>query len=154
MCAIVDNCAFSQVFDQTNKNHGKFKPVRDWIVDGAGKIVYGGSKYARELKQGRRAKFLAELSRRGKTVQMPTDKVDQTAGRLKKKVPEDAFDDEHIVALVIVSKCRIVCTGDGRSLPYLKRRDLYPTGVKRPKVYSSARNADLCCPRNVIDICR
>ena len=154
MCAIIDNCAFSQVFNEADKNHKKFKPVNDWIVSGSGKFVYGGTKYIEQLKQGRRARLVAELSRRGKVVRLPTEEVDAVAAKLKEKVPDRDFDDEHIVAIAIVSKCRIVCTGDKRSHPYIKRRDLYPKPMKPPKIYQSARNSELCCPQNIAKICR
>ena len=80
--------------------------------------------------------------------------VDKTAAALKERVNDENFDDEHLVALVSVSKCRVVCTDDQRAYPYLKRGDLYPPGVKRPKIYRTARNADLCCAANVVDVCR
>lgn len=117
-------------------------------------MIYGGSKYNQELKGGKFNSVLAELGRKGKLVKLPGSKVDKYASDLELRVPEAAFDDAHIVALVAISKCRVVCTRDKAALPYLKRRDLYPKGVKPPKIYQQSGNIKLCCEKHVVDACR
>jgi hypothetical protein len=105
------------------------------------------------LSGSKARKVFVELNQKGKLVSVDNDKVDAWAQNLKKKVPDAAFDDEHIVALVGISKCCLVCSDDKRAYPYIKRLDLYPKGVKPPKIYASVRNAGLCCDQHITKIC-
>lgn len=45
MAIIIDANCLARVFDKTNIEHDEFVPVFDWIVNGKGKLIYGGSKY-------------------------------------------------------------------------------------------------------------
>lgn len=49
MPIIIDINCLGSVFDSRSKKHGDFKPVFDWITNGKGKLVYGGSTFKREL---------------------------------------------------------------------------------------------------------
>ncbi len=49
MCIIIDVNALNEVFNTDSVNHLEFKPVRDWIIEGKGKVLYGGTKYRDEL---------------------------------------------------------------------------------------------------------
>ena len=49
MCILIDTCRISKVFNYKNVEHYRFEPVKDYIIYGIGKMVYGGSKYKREL---------------------------------------------------------------------------------------------------------
>jgi hypothetical protein len=57
-------------------------------------------------------------------------------------------------AIISVSKCKLVCTSDEKSLALLKDRRCYPKRVERPRVYCQMRNADLLCDQNIADICK
>jgi hypothetical protein len=153
MCLVIDTNIFFSVFDDTTKEHAHFSPVKQWLMVGKGKMIYGGAKYNDELKGGKYTGVLAELSRMGKLVKIPAASVDRYAAELKVKVPEENFDDEHLVALVAISRCCVVCTWDKRAFPYLKRKDLYPKGVKPPKIYQWKANAVLCCKKYVVAAC-
>jgi hypothetical protein len=145
------------VFDGKNKKHSKFIPVLNWI-NGKGRMVYGGTKYNDEL--GKAAKYLpyvVELSKRRRTVQIPNATVDPIAADLKAQCPEPEFDDEHIVALVIASRCCVVCTDDSVAIDYLKRSDLFNPydGVSRPKIYRGHKShKTLCCDDHLVGACR
>jgi hypothetical protein len=157
MCLIVDANCFGCVFNKNAKYHHKFVPVYNWLLSGyGGRLIYGGSKYKKEVnfKGSPYRGILAELERKGRLLAIPDKKVNDLAAELKKKVLSRDFDDEHIVALVGLSKCCVVCTDDKRSFPFLRRRDLYPDGVKPPKIYQSTRNSKLCCSKHVVEICR
>ena len=154
MCLIIDTNIFHSVFNADAKEHHHFGPVRKWLSTGKGKMVYGGDKYNRELKGGKYVAIITELGRRGSLVKIPAGPVNRYASELKIKVPEPAFDDEHLVALVAISNCRVICTRDKRAFPYLKRRDLYPKGVKPPKIYQHKNNAPLCCKNHIVEVCR
>ncbi len=156
MCLVIDTCCLAMVFDGKNKKHSQFIPVLNWI-NGKGFMIYGGSKYAVELgKAPRFLPYIVELSKKGRTVQIPNTTVDPIAEALKSKCPEQEFDDEHIVALVIASRCCVVCTNDNVASAYLKRRDLfsdYP-GSECPKIYKGHKShAKLCCDKHIVGIC-
>jgi hypothetical protein len=154
MCLIIDTNVFHSVFSQDAKEYDHFGPVRNWLSTGTGKMVYGGDKYSRELRGGKFIAVLSELGRKGRLVKIPSASVNKYAAQLKIKVPEAAFDDEHLVAIVAVSKCCVICTRDKKAFPYLKRRELYPKGVKPPKIYQYKSNAGLCSKSHVVEVCR
>ena len=154
MCLIIDTCAFHAVFNETDKNHFNFVAIVDWLENRRGKIVIGGSKYRKEIETKKVTRLLRNFDQAGRLVKVNDAKVDQIAADLKKRVPEKEFDDEHLVAIISVSRCIVICTNEKRAIPYLKRRDLYPNGVSRPKIYRTMRNADLCCEEHIVDCCR
>jgi hypothetical protein len=155
MCLVIDACCLSMVFDGGNKKHSKFVPVLNWI-NGKGRMVYGGSKYATELKNAPKfLPYVVELSKRRHTVQIPDATVDLIAADLKRRCPDPKFNDEHIVALVIASRCCVVCTDDNVAISYLKRPELFAgQGVSRPSIYRGHKNhKKLCCDKHVIGLC-
>jgi hypothetical protein len=156
MCLIIDANTVSSVFNPKAQEHSRFIPVLNWITAGRGCIIYGGTKYKQELKKTgyEYLRMIGNLSRQGRVVILPTRPIDSYAAVLKIRVPAKEFDDEHIVAIVAYSGCRVVCTNDKASHPYLQRQDLYPKGVKRPKIYSAASHFRLCCDDHLIVICR
>lgn len=152
MCLIIDASAISSVFNNSNENHHQFKPVLDWLVDGKGKIVYGGSKYKRELaKTSRYVPIINELGRSGKVVLFEDALVDDAEAELKEKISE--CNDCHLIAIVLVSGCRIICTNEDEAIPFLKKSSLYKGPIKRPKVYRSKRNKDVLNDNNIAACC-
>ena len=117
-------------------------------------MIYGGTKYNDEVKGSTYRRILLELGRKGKLRPMPDKRVDGVAAQLKIIAPEKAFDDEHLVALVVVSKCCVICTDDKRSDVYLKRPDFYPKGLKPPKIYRRQNHDSLCCKDHIVAVCR
>jgi len=158
MCLVIDANCFALVFEPCTKGHHKFVPVLNWITEGRGRMIYGGTKYNAEL--GRSTKILGivkELSTQRRTVRLSNATVDPIAVALKVKFPEADFDDEHIVALVIASHCCVVCTNDDTAISYLKRLDVFSdhADVERPKIYKGdKRHAKLCCDQNIVKICQ
>lgn len=49
MCIILDINILSSVFSQAAMKHREFEPVLKWITEGHGRVVYGGTKYKKEL---------------------------------------------------------------------------------------------------------
>jgi hypothetical protein len=155
MCLVIDTCCLLTVFDAKNKRHAKFAPVMNWL-NSKGRLIYGGTKYNQEL--GRLSRILSlvvELSKRRKTVRMSNDVVDPIATELKVKFPEPEFNDEHIVALVIASRCCVVCTDDSVAISYLRRVDVFRDyEVKRPSIYRGHKsNKALCCDKHLVKAC-
>lgn len=153
MCVIIDVNCIGKVFDQKNAEYQRFQPVHLWVMTGDGSVIYGGTKYLKELGEGKYLNLFTELLKVRRAIKINSESVDKRAVQLKIRVPDDAFDDEHIVALVGISRCCVVCTDDVNSLPYLKRRDLYPSGVKVPKIYRSIEDKKLCSSRLMSEIC-
>lgn len=159
MCLVVDACSFSHVFNLRDKRHGSFEPVFNWVFFGnGGGLIYGGTKYSEEVDftSDTYRQLLVELDRKGRMFEVCTKCVDYIEAQLKAALPDDPdFDDPHIVALVIVSKCCVVCTDEHRGPRAWKRRDLYPNGMNPPKIYMAIRNANILRNNaNVAEICR
>lgn len=154
MCLVIDANCFHLVFSGAPNG---FAPVYAWIYEGKGCMIYGGTKYNGELQRGGMLPILLELRKLRKALPIPNAKVDAIAKKLKSKFPERKFDDEHIVALVIASGCRVVCSDDPGAIKYLKRTDVFAdySGVRRPKIFRGHDDhAKMCCDGNVIQACR
>jgi len=155
MCLVIDPSSIPSVFNPKSKRHSDFRPVLLWITNSSGRIIYGGRKYLTEL--ARMTHYLGifnEFARAGKTVKLDGKKVDKLAAELKARIPDARFNDEHIVAIVVVSRCKVVCSDDKEAYPYLRRTDLYPKGMKRPRIYRHQSHGRMCCPKNIVAICK
>jgi hypothetical protein len=156
MCLVIDTCCLAFVFDGRNKKHASFAPVLKWI-NGEGYMIYGGTKYNDELRRAPKyLSYVAELSRRRRTIRIASETVDPIAAELKRKMPEPEFDDEHLVALVIAARCCVVCTIDDVAISYLKRTEIFrAAGLVRPKIYKGGKkHHELCCRSHLAAICR
>jgi predicted nucleic acid-binding protein len=150
MCIVIDTCALSVVFKSTDS---AFAPVRKWILVGKGKMVFGGSTYTAELsKVGSILRFVAELSRQGKTVVLDKSAVDDAEKVIKEMEQSADFDDPHIVAIARVSRCRVVCTLDKRSDKFVRDRRFYAKG-SRPSIYRAISHSHLLCEGNIVGEC-
>jgi hypothetical protein len=158
MCLVIDTDCFALVFEPSTKGHQKYAPVLAWITEGRGRMIYGGTKYNSELARATRILgIVKELSTQRRTVQLPNAIVDPIAGALKVKFPEEKFNDEHIVALVIASQCCVVCTHDKTAMSYLKCLDVFSdyAGVERPKIFNGHKtHKKMCCDQHLVRICR
>lgn len=158
MCVILDACVINIVFNAQAETHESFKPVLDLIRNNKnGKIIYGGTKYKRELKRAIGTKFISiisELDRAGKIIRLSDQAVNRTQHEVEQLEEHPDFDDPHLVAIVIVSGCKILCTTDKRATRFLKDQNLYPKSTMRPKIYSDRRNLPvLRDTRNIAPIC-
>ena len=154
MCIVIDTNTFSSVFDESSSLHSEFRPVFEWIYRRKGKVVYGGTKYRNELRKA--TKFLrlfGEFKKVNKVVEIEHEAVDREQERLEAECQHPDFDDAHLIAIVILSGCLLICTSDRKAHPFIKNADFYPRHVKRPKIYSKKSNADLLCDRNIASCC-
>jgi len=87
--------------------------------------------------------LISELGRRRKTCLLDDQKVDTIMEKLETQITHRNFDDPHILAMCIVSKTKVVCTGDDRSHDFFRRKELYSKRHTRPSIYSGKQNADL-----------
>lgn len=151
MAIIVDANCISRVFDKTDKEHEEFEPVHKWIISGKGVLIYGGTKYLKELSKFKRVLSLINKLKnyKNKVVVLDNDLVDTEEKRIENAVNDKEFDDPHIAAIVSVSKCRLICSLDARSETFILRSDIYPNGVKPPKFYKGKRHTHLLCDSNI-----
>lgn len=145
MCIVVDTNAFKKVFNPQNEEHDNFRPVFEWILHGKGKLIMGGARYKEEVltNMSSNIQLVRELGRLRKICSLEDEKVDAKMDELKTKIRHRNFDDPHVLAMCIVSRCRVVCSEDKRSFEFLTDRKLYPKKQKRPSIYSGKHNADL-----------
>lgn len=155
MCIIIDTNAFASVFDCNSEGHSEFSPVLNWIRNGKGKIVFGGTTYRNELRRAKRyLGIIGELKKARRIVEVSNDEVDREQKRIESLVSHRDFDDPHLIAIVAVSRCKLICSSDKRAYRFIKRASLYPKAGMRPKIYSGSSNSDLLCDHNIADCCR
>lgn len=139
MCIIIDaNCAHK--FKDSNCKDGT--PVREWVVNGHGKIVIGG-KLSTELNRSGLGSLISELSRIGKCVRVEEAKLDAEARHLSNlKILES--DDPHIVAAARLSGARLLFSKDENLIRDFKNRNTVLNKVKGGgRVYKTCKNKNL-----------
>lgn len=163
MCIIIDSNTFHCVFDPKNEYSSDFQPVRNWLKqEPKAKLVYGGTKYKQELSKLKKYfQYLVELRKMGRIAQIDDKLVDIEEGHIKKKINESEvltkgkkkdFDDPHIIAILIVSGCRLFCSKDKRADKYLKMKTLYPKHFIRPSIYRDKNHIHLLSKNNIIEL--
>ena len=146
MRIVIDANALSVVLDQYNQNHSQFKPVLNWLFSGRGKMTYGGTQYEKELSRmarcmARNLGLIVELKKTVGIIILNRDRVDEAADDIARAVVDSRFNDPHIIAIVIVGKCKIVCSADEVLHVFLQDKSLYPKGFPRPKIYTGLSSA-------------
>lgn len=150
MCIVVDTNSMASVFRPKTQDHLDFKPIFDWIIEGKGKLVIGGTDYEKEISGF--LNLLANLSKVKKVVRISCEKVDAEKIRVEKLIDHKDYDDPHVVALISVSKCKLLCSKDRRAHPFFKKRELYTNGLI-PSIYSNGSHRHLLNDNNLIEIC-
>ena len=156
MCIVIDTNAISSLLNPNASDHQEFQPILAWIDTHTAKIVYGGKKYKRELgKMPKYYAILVEMRRAGKVHEADDVSVDRVEQEINQTTPAHRnFNDQAIVAIVIVSHCRLICSKDRSSFPFLTSPTLYrPRHIKCPKIYRGSRNADLLYRRDILGHC-
>jgi predicted nucleic acid-binding protein len=155
MCIIIDTNSWAEVFDATAEKHTEFEPVYVWIAGehGIGKMVCGGATYRNEIPK-KYLRIFKLFNDKRKTIMIADEVVDAKETELKAMLEHRDFDDPHIVALVCVSGCRLVCTQDDRAIPFItgkhkEAKQFYPKKFVRPKIYRSSKNANLLVEKNI-----
>jgi len=150
---VLDINIIPSVLNKESSDNADFCYVLQWVLKYKNAcFVYGGTKYKRELKKMKKCyKILNELRKAGKVVEINDRLIDINANQLKKICTDVAFNDEHIVAIINISGCKLVCTKDASSMMYLKRKDFY-SNRKVPRIYSSAKNKNLLRANNLVEL--
>lgn len=155
MCIVVDPPSFIPIFRSGDPNHSEFKSVLDWVTEGPAKFVLGGSQYQSELRAIRSVlPILLELEKKGKVVRIGTAEVDAEVTLVRALETSTDFDDPHLVAIVRLTGCKLVCLRDPRAHRYLRSSRFYARASARPKLYTRSRNGRLLCSENLAPCCR
>lgn len=155
MCIVIDTNVVTAVLNRADEAHANFKPVLDWIVDGKGKIVYGGATYRREVfeRMPSYRRLIAEFKKRGKCVVLDHAAVDAAEKRVRAKEPAPDFDDAHLVAMFDVSGCALLCSTDARADKFVQKRELYELN-KPPRIYRRSDHRHLLCNESITRCCK
>jgi hypothetical protein len=134
MCIIIDANAAHDLKNATPDG----KPVLSWLLRGRGGLVAGG-KLTRELVSAGLDGTLVTLARAGRFHRVPDDDVDSTQATLREQ-GLCRSNDLHVLAVAIVSGCRLIFTRD-RELhrDSRNRAVLEPTAV----IYQTAAHSHL-----------
>ena len=154
MCIVIDVNTLPIVLNGNNKEHKEFRPVLIWIVAGKGKMVYGGTKYLEELgKLKRYTRLLKRLRDAGKIFEVNKDEVDKAYGEIKTKVNVSEFNGPHIIAIISVSGCKLLCSKDSSSFQYIKDNNLYLNRRRHPSIYTRSKHSVLLRDDNIAGCC-
>lgn len=135
---------FGAVFSTENVRHSEYAPVKKWIDEGNGFLVFGGTKYKNELHRAERyMRLIRSLRSVGKAIAIKDSEVDAINARVDELTKDSTCDDQHIIALLAASKCPLLCSLDARSFEFVKDKRLYPKKSNTVKIYSSSRNVNL-----------
>lgn len=139
MCIVIDANVLSLVF--CPEPNDDYRPIKEWIMEGPAMIVVGGTKYELELRRVSQAlKLVSELNKIGKVLVVNKNDVDRLERGIEKIVPSTC-DDPHLIALIGVSRCPLVCSKDKRADEFLSDHSLYPWKSFRPKIYRGKQHA-------------
>lgn len=142
MLVIIDTNVVDIVFNPFHSRFSNYKPINKCITDinSRGIMVYGGTKFIKEL--GTRLdrkynKLLIELRNIGRLLELERKEVDNLGIKLKRIEPSRNFNDEHIIACVILSGCRLIVTDDKKADKYIKdeKNQFYCSPKIKPKIY-------------------
>jgi hypothetical protein len=150
---ILDTNSFSSVFDSADSDYSEFCFILQWVVKQEHAcFVYGGTKYKSEIKKMvKYLRLINELRKTGKVVEINGNMIDNYAVHLKEICTDKAFNDEHLVAILDVSGCKLLCTKDIEAMPYIKQKRFY-SDQKTPQIYSGSRNRNLLNATYIVEL--
>jgi hypothetical protein len=149
MCLIIDANSLSEFFVKPD-----YLPAYKWIAHGAGKVIIGGTKYENELARCEAAlDLIVELGRKGKTRKLEDSLVDEKQEEVEARSDLES-DDPHIIAMVILSKCRVVCTNDRGLQKDFKKQFRKRFGVAKPRTYKGVAQKGVLTAKHIVAFCK
>ena len=133
MCAIIDANVTFEVFGRKRTEAGK--RFRDWLDGNQGRLVVGGKNLEELAKNGNFARWFGEERRRGGRVRQTRNKIISERQQALVRDGLPTSDDEHVLALALVSGARLLYSNDRR----LKNDFLNVAIIRDPagKVYTT-----------------
>jgi predicted nucleic acid-binding protein len=150
---VIDINAFSSVFEPKSADYKDFCIIAEWVLkEKTACFVYGGTKYKEELRKAKKyLKLLKEFKNKRKLREVNGKLTDEYERKLYKLNSDTSFNDKHLAAIINISGCRLLCTKDTASIPYLKNKAFYADS-KVPKLYTGIRNNKLLNKRNIVSL--
>lgn len=153
MCIVIDVNSIPSVFSNKCRDHSDFLPVYRWLYDGAGFMVYGGAKYKKELFQMSDYRRIIKLFKdRGKIKEIREDSVNVKTKEIEAITVGQGCDDPHIVAIFVVSGCRLFCSKDARADKFIRNKKFYPAGWSLPSIYRKRNHHRLLNRKNIVSL--
>lgn len=150
MAIIIDANCVANVFSKSSAKHSDFKPVLEWILLGKGIMIFGGSQYRKEMaKTSKYLQIIRLLKDVGKAIEGCQKDIDEYQKKVEALREDEDFDDPHLPAIVVITKCRLICSEDTRSIPFVTDGKYYPKNFKIPVYYTSAKNQKLLTDKYV-----
>lgn len=132
MCAIVDASVAYEVFGRRQTEAGR--QFRDWLDNGHGQLVVGGSALKELTQNGNFRRWFQEALRAGGRVrQVPDETIREREGYLNRGPMRS--NDQHVVALALASGARLLYTDDQRLQDDFTNEQLVPGVAGR--IYTS-----------------
>jgi hypothetical protein len=154
MCIVIDTNRIPSVLNPSASDYREFEPIWNWINAHNTMIVYGGKKYKTELsKMKRYYGIFEELKKSGQAREVDDQMVDKVEAEIIRKTSHHSFNDHAIIAIVIVSRCRWICSNDTTSSYFFKLKSLYPKGFQRPSIYTGHKQKGLLYHRHTVGKC-
>ena len=152
MCAIVDASVAFEVFGRKRTAAGT--RFRDWLDDGRGQLVVGGRVLEELVRNRNFARWLLEARRTGRVRPIGGARIRQRQDELIQRGALQS-DDEHVVALALVSGARLLYTDDAR----LQRDFVNPAVIPDPtgRIFTSRPDGHLTADHRALldakDLC-
>ena len=132
MCVILDTNCIGKFIKGIDED---IKPVRHWVYNKNGKIVYANTEKFRAEWSGSKARqLMRQLQRRNKFIEVSVQDVVKKENELKEIIKSD---DEHIIALALVGKVKVLVSDDRKLI-----RD-FKDYVTQGKVYKTKQHERL-----------
>lgn len=153
MCIVIDANTFASIFNINSADHQEYRPVKDWVTNGCGFIVYGGTKYKKELERATKyLRIIVELRKAGRVKEIDDMLVDEHQAQVEALVNDVNCNDAHLIAIFRVSRCRLLCSNNLRSDRYVKDRSVYMHNQRPPLIYRGRRHRNLLCSRYIVSL--
>lgn len=110
MCAIIDHSVTFEVFGR--KQTGAGVQFRKWLDDGGGKLVVGGKNLEELTENGNFRRWFLEERRVGRRVLQIKNEIISECQEILIRDGLFRSDDEHVLALALVSGARLLYTND------------------------------------------
>ena len=142
MCIILDTDAFSKF---KNRDDQDMRPVRNWLDNKNGKIVYSNTdKLKKEWEKAGMKKWMSQQYRANKLKLVDRQEVQKKENELKGKI---ASNDMPNIALAMVAKVKVLVSGRDARVDKTGDKDFHKD-FKNPelvggKVYQQAKHSHL-----------
>lgn len=154
MCMVIDANTIPCVFSKDNQTHSDFQPLLRWLLYGKAKMSLGGKLFTKEImeKQSSYVPFLMELKKVNKIHFINNEQIVAKEDEIKKIETSSDFDDSHIIALLIISRAKILCSNDARLFKFVKKIRKYDSSAEAPRIYTTIKHEphkELLCDDNI-----